>query len=559
MSVMSHHDDAFHPDRDAADEVTPPGPNGDAPDEVDPSGSDGDAPEEVTPSGSDGDAPEEVTPSGSDGDAPGAAVPPGADGDAPFGFPVLAEVPELASMLGRLRQVDRLLADAIDDLILLQETSLSEEATGVAVEQWLAIVSRRTCGDRRMLATAAEVCRRLPSLHAAFSSGRVSWAQVRVVALKAERLPRHLDDRVDAALAATISETADADPDALARVVDWVLASLVPEPSEPATAPQDDVLVMQPRLDGSGGTIFGDFRAEAFAILDARLNTDLAPPGPTRRGLGTDRDRAASAAAGRTLGAQRAARLLELCTHACDEDGARTGEFRLLGRIDLQSLLSLADRHAQLLTHLAGGAMHVEAATARALADRFGSALRLIVHDEGRVVGVGRSSRQPPGWLTDATLALHDTCTEPGCRVAARVCDTDHARPWHDPARRHPGGRTDIDNLAPLCSGGNRSKEASGWRCDQAPDGARTWHHPRTGLTTRTLPATWRPTWHPPPPSAPGHEPGPPGPATPPGDPSGPSRPGWESPPQGGVPPPGDGTGPPNDEPPDAPDDGLPF
>jgi hypothetical protein len=492
-------------------------------------------------------------------DAPAGGVPSGSGGDAPFGFPVLAEVPELAAMLGRLRQVDRLLADAIDDLIVLQETSLSEEATGVAVEQWLAIVSRRTCGDRRMLATAAEACRRLPSLRAAFSAGRVSWAQVRVVALKTERLPRHLDDRVDAALAATISETADADPDALARVVDWVLASVAPEPGERATAPTQDVLVMQPRLDGSGGTIFGDFRADSFAVLDARLNTDLAPPGPTRRGLGTDRDRDAAAAAGRTLGAQRAARLLELCAHTCDDPGAAAGQFRLLARIDLESLLALADRHARLLTHLSGGAMHVEAATARALADRFGSALRLIVHDEGRVVGVGRSSRQPPGWLTDATLALHDTCTEPGCRVAARVCDTDHARPWHDPLHRHRGGRTDIDNLAPLCSSGNRSKEASGWRCDQAPDGTRTWHHPRTGLTTRTLPATWRPTWRPPPPSAPGEDEvsAPDAPHAPAHGPPGRGR---EATPQGGVPPPdeGDDESPPEAAPED-PGDDLPF
>jgi hypothetical protein len=475
------------------------------------------------------------------------------DGDAPFGFPVLAEVPELAAMLDRLRQVDRLIAAAIDDLILLQETSLSEEATGVAVEQWLAIVSRRTCGDRRMLATAAEVCRRLPSLRAAFSAGQVSWAQVRIVALKAERLPRHLDDRVDAALADTISETADADPDALTRVVDWVLASLVPEPNASDRPSRDDVLVMQPRLDGSGGTVFGDFRADSFAILDARLNTDLTPPGATSKGIGADRDRDASAAAGRTLGAQRAARLVELCGHRCDDEAARTGEFRLLARIDLESLLALADRDARLLTHLAGGAMHVDAATARAMADRFGSALRLIVHDDGRVVGVGRSSRQPPGWLVDATLALHDTCTEPGCRVAARVCDTDHARPWHDP-RRGPGGRTDIDNLAPLCAGGNRSKEASGWRCEQAPDGTRTWYHPRTGLRTRTIPTTWRP----PPPRAPvdlDRSPTHPDvPAT------GPPEPGR------GVSPPDRHGGAPSDDGPadnvpldDAPDDDLPF
>ncbi|GGI08558.1 hypothetical protein [Egicoccus halophilus] len=78
--------------------------------------------------------------------------------------PVLAEAPLLGQLLATLRQVDRLIADAIDTIVELQDTELAETVTGVPLEQWLLIVARRTGTDRRMLLTTADVCRRLPAL-----------------------------------------------------------------------------------------------------------------------------------------------------------------------------------------------------------------------------------------------------------------------------------------------------------------------------------------------------------------------------------------------------------
>jgi hypothetical protein len=157
-------------------------------------------------------------------------------------------------------------------------------------------------------------------------------------------------------------------------------------------------------------------------------------------------------------------------------------------RLDVETLLRLApDRAATLLTTMTGGKLWLAADTARRLADTHGTTLRLVIHDHNRVVGVGRKTEKVPGWLAEATLALHDTCTAPGCKVAARVCDTDHAMPYS------ADGPTDIDNLAPLCATDNRAKEPDGWHCHQHPDGRRTWTHKPTGLTTTTIPATWTP------------------------------------------------------------------
>lgn len=58
-----------------------------------------------------------------------------------------------------------------------------------------------------MLATAAGVCRRLPTLRVAFARGPVSWAQVRAITLTVHRLPGHLDDAVDGELARLLAAT----------------------------------------------------------------------------------------------------------------------------------------------------------------------------------------------------------------------------------------------------------------------------------------------------------------------------------------------------------------
>jgi hypothetical protein len=175
--------------------------------------------------------------------------------------------------------------------------------------------------------------------------------------------------------------------------------------------------------------------------------------------------------------------------------GARVRPGRqLLVRVGLGTLLDRDALPASLLTTLTGGRMWVDAPTARRLADERGADLRaVVVDDTGAVVGVGRRTRVAPGWLRDAALALHDTCTEPGCQVAARVCELDHATPWYPADPVTVPGRTDVGNVGPLCGTANHAKEREGWSVRQHRDGTRSWHHARSGLTTRTHPATWRP------------------------------------------------------------------
>jgi len=64
------------------------------------------------------------------------------------------------------------------------------------------------------------------------------------------------------------------------------------------------------------------------------------------------------------------------------------------------------------------------------------------------------------------------TCSFPGCRRPARVCDDDHTTPYDR------GGRTCECNLAPLCRRHHRAKQAPGWSLTQAEPGVLVWTAP---------------------------------------------------------------------------------
>jgi hypothetical protein len=135
---------------------------------------------------------------------------------------------ELDALLALLIDADRIQARIIALVARLQASGAAEATTGVPLELWLAARGRRTRADRRMLGTAADTLQRLPSLAAAFAGGRVSWSQVRALALRCERLPAHVCDAVDDALAREIDGFADAEPEALLHAVSRALASIDP-------------------------------------------------------------------------------------------------------------------------------------------------------------------------------------------------------------------------------------------------------------------------------------------------------------------------------------------
>lgn len=469
--------------------------------------------------------------------ATGVDVPHAAEPAAPFGLPVLAELPALATVLGALRSADDAMLTAVAGLADLLAGDEVERTTGVGVDHWLAVVAAQTRMDRRLLVRTCRLLHRLPTLDGAVRTGRVSFAQLRGLALALRKAPADLDDEVDHLLSALFDglERMDRpDPDVLVRQVADGLDELCPDDLDDRErgAVADRYLDLQPFLDGTGGRFHGQFDAAGLALLDAastppdalldhpggygaaRAETLLArlaaaDAGGERDGVAPDAGVSSDAGAGSDGGAEPGAGpepgggsdgVADRGPDGAPVVGSgasawwdRLAAPKLLVRLPFEALLD-GRMPADLLTTLVGGRLRLTSNAARRLVDERGAELRaVVIDDDGTVIGVGRSSRQPPGWLRDVQAAVHDTCTGPGCDRPARGADVDHARPWWPARPDDPHGATDVDDLGPLCPATNRAKEAAGWRVTQTGAGVRTWHHRRSGLTTTTVPSTWRP------------------------------------------------------------------
>jgi hypothetical protein len=447
-----------------------------------------------------------------------------AEPDVPLGLPVLAEVPDLAAFLGHLRDADLAMHRAVLGLVDLLAEDEVAAATGVPIEDWIAIVARHTRMDRRFLFRTARLLTRFPALRRAVREGQVSWPQLRGLSLALRSAPTELDDRLDGFIDQLRLHLDGADPDAIVRQTERAIVEWKAEFEPAETDPSRPFLHLQPRLDGTGGRWRGELDAVGLAILDdataprrdqldhlggaggARVDNlltrlthtcqppageDARPPSaPSEEIDGSHADRGnRAAAATRVTGAS------SVNDGAGGDGGSDVAlpPVRLLLRWDLDALLDRTRTPADLLTRLLGGSLRLTSAAARRLLEARGAELRSIVVDGGEVLGVGRATRIPPGWLRETTLAIHDTCTGPLCRRPANGSDLDHARPWWPTGPDDVAGTTDLSNLGPLCARTNREKERAGWRVEQRPDGRRTWSHPRSGLRITSVPATWRP------------------------------------------------------------------
>jgi Domain of unknown function (DUF222)/HNH endonuclease len=98
--------------------------------------------------------------------------------------------------------------------------------------------------------------------------------------------------------------------------------------------------------------------------------------------------------------------------------------------------------------------------------------LQTVVEDEeGNVVALGRTSREPAAWMVRQIRYRDRECRFPGCG-ARRFTEAHHIVWW-----RH-GGRTDLDNLALICTFHHRLVHEHGWSIRRETDGEITWFYP---------------------------------------------------------------------------------
>jgi Domain of unknown function (DUF222) len=112
-----------------------------------------------------------------------------------------------------------------------------------------------------------------------------------------------------------------------------------------------------------------------------------------------------------------------------------------------------------------GGVIHPETASRLACNAR----IQMVVEDDaGRVVRLGRMTREPPAWMIRQLRYRDDGCTFPGCGSRRFT----HA---HDIVWWERGGRTELENLALVCSFHHRLVHEHGWSIRRDADGAIRW------------------------------------------------------------------------------------
>jgi hypothetical protein len=104
-------------------------------------------------------------------------------------------------------------------------------------------------------------------------------------------------------------------------------------------------------------------------------------------------------------------------------------------------------------------------ARARELCGGDGTWMRVLTHPEtGAVLSVARAQYSPPSSLRRLVKWRSDRCLAPGCGMPASRCEIDHTIAWEH------GGRTELENLAPLCKGHHTVKHHGGWHVRHVPD-----------------------------------------------------------------------------------------
>ena len=104
----------------------------------------------------------------------------------------------------------------------------------------------------------------------------------------------------------------------------------------------------------------------------------------------------------------------------------------------------------------------------------------VVLDSNGVCIDEGREVRLATRKQRRALRAMYDTCAIPGCTIHARHCEPHHIRWW-----RH-WGRSDLNNLLPLCSRHHHAAHEGGWELVMHPDRSLTITHPDgTVQTTR--------------------------------------------------------------------------
>ena len=155
-----------------------------------------------------------------------------------------------------------------------------------------------------------------------------------------------------------------------------------------------------------------------------------------------------------------------LAAVSSDTPGRQTADVTL--HLDLGT--ACHGRHDATLCELADGTP-VPVSTAQRLCCEATIAL-VAIDDHGEAVAAGREFRTATRAQRRALQAMYASCAHPHCQVAVERCRVHHIRFWRN------GGRTDLDNMLPVCEQHHHMVHEGGWQLSMTADRRCTWIQP---------------------------------------------------------------------------------
>jgi hypothetical protein len=316
---------------------------------------------------------------------------------------------------------------------------------------------------RTKLAYAEQLTIRLPATLAALADGRLTSAQVGVIAKFSFELPDELLSGYEERVLAHAEEQSVSN---LARTAHRTVLALNPLSAEQKhqRAREDRHVRLAPSEHGMAWLMALLPAADAKAV-QARLD------GAARLAPDTDP---------RSMDQLRADALVNGVLHGIDgelpaEQGRQPG---INVTVSLGTLVGATEQPGWL-----DGYGPISAGYARELAhDPTGTWRRLITDPvTGQLLDYGTTRYRPPRQLADQVIERDAECTFPYCSHSARRSDLDHIVPF-------PQGRTSASNLHPLHRRHHNAKTEAGWRAVRDPvTGVTRWTSPQ-GRRYRTRP-----------------------------------------------------------------------
>lgn len=377
-----------------------------------------------------------------------------------------AEEAELRLILSEVRTAQRCL-DGLALQIGVRCNHLAKSGRAAPAAETLrgdgAVGSRQA----RREAVRADTGEAIAGVSDALLSGSISGEHVDSIARHRERLPE--DRRKEVDFASLVDKAKDTPPETFDRLVRRQVDRAIAEHRLADTKAKQRASEFRHWFDHETGfgCFAGSLDPERYEVLTNAI---------------AQRTAAIAAGSGLVKNKHLAAQaLVDLVIGSGATEDGRSRVPSVLVVVDYETLQN--GKHPDSLAQTEQGHTIAAESLARLCCD---AALRRVTLDErGVPINVGRTYRTATDGQWAALKAIHSTCAWDGCFAPIGWCQAHHIREWEH------RGRTDLNNLVPLCSTHHHRVHEGRWHIELLPDRSMKMYKP-DGALHATVPTPMR-------------------------------------------------------------------